>query len=251
MSLSVGANNASTTFSGALSGSGGLTVVGNGAITLSGSSNSYTGGTTISAGALVRDHQRDPRHWDSYDRHGRRPLVATPVYNANVPVSSWLSPAATSLPNPSGAIVLPQRHETTRKPFSGTSSGLFRWAATRFGHGRRHAHDARGDGLLLGGGGGTLYFTSNVSGSQSLAVGNQGIAGGTVVLTRLEQHIAGNTTVKLRDPADSRAGNCRRQTPMWAPTGLRPYCSRAEPVRCRRPGPCTWDTTPAATERTT
>jgi autotransporter-associated beta strand protein len=51
--ISVGANNASTTFSGGISGTGGnLTKVGSGTLTLSGS-NSYTGATNVSAGALL------------------------------------------------------------------------------------------------------------------------------------------------------------------------------------------------------
>ena len=50
-SLSVGGNNQSTTYSGNLSGSGLLTKVGNGTLTLSGS-NSASGGTTVSAGGL-------------------------------------------------------------------------------------------------------------------------------------------------------------------------------------------------------
>jgi len=51
-SLSVGGNNQSTTYTGTLSGSGLLTKVGNGTLTLSGS-NSHTGGTIVSAGQLV------------------------------------------------------------------------------------------------------------------------------------------------------------------------------------------------------
>ena len=50
--ISVGANNAVTSFTGTLAGSGGnLTKVGSGALTLSGN-NSYTGSTTISAGTI-------------------------------------------------------------------------------------------------------------------------------------------------------------------------------------------------------
>lgn len=51
-SLTVGTNNASTTYSGALSGTGSLTKVGTGSLTLSGSTG-HTGGTTVSAGSLV------------------------------------------------------------------------------------------------------------------------------------------------------------------------------------------------------
>jgi autotransporter-associated beta strand protein len=49
--LSVGANNASTTYGGALTGIGGLTKVGTGTLTLSGA-NTYTGNTTVTAGTL-------------------------------------------------------------------------------------------------------------------------------------------------------------------------------------------------------
>jgi fibronectin-binding autotransporter adhesin len=49
--LTTGGNNSSTDFSGTISGSGGLAKVGGGALVLGGA-NSYTGSTTISAGAL-------------------------------------------------------------------------------------------------------------------------------------------------------------------------------------------------------
>ena len=51
VSLSVGCNNASTTFSGNLSGSGGLTKVGSGAFTVT-SLNTYSGSTTVDGGTL-------------------------------------------------------------------------------------------------------------------------------------------------------------------------------------------------------
>ena len=51
VALNVGGNNSSTTYSGALSGGGGLTKSGAGTLTLSGA-NTYSGGTLISAGAL-------------------------------------------------------------------------------------------------------------------------------------------------------------------------------------------------------
>ena len=50
--LSVGINNTSTSYNGALTGGGALTVVGTGTLTLSGT-NSYTGNTTVSAGTLA------------------------------------------------------------------------------------------------------------------------------------------------------------------------------------------------------
>ena len=50
--LSIGNNNASTTYYGVLSGSGGLNKIGTGTLTLSGA-NTYGGGTTVSSGELV------------------------------------------------------------------------------------------------------------------------------------------------------------------------------------------------------
>jgi len=50
--VSVGNNNSSTTFSGALSGLGSLTKIGSGKLTLAGS-NTYTGGTSINSGTLA------------------------------------------------------------------------------------------------------------------------------------------------------------------------------------------------------
>ncbi len=49
--LTTGTDNTSTTFSGTISGSGGLTKIGSGALTLSGA-NTYSGGTTITGGSL-------------------------------------------------------------------------------------------------------------------------------------------------------------------------------------------------------
>ena len=52
--LTTGNDNTSTTFSGALSGTGGLSKIGNGVLTLSGNS-SFTGATTVNGGGLVVD----------------------------------------------------------------------------------------------------------------------------------------------------------------------------------------------------
>ena len=53
MALSVGNNNASTTFSAALNGPGSLTKIGSGALTIAGSNDNNSLGVTVSAGTLV------------------------------------------------------------------------------------------------------------------------------------------------------------------------------------------------------
>ena len=55
--LTIGSNNQSTTFSGVIQDSGGLTKAGTGTLTLNGA-NSYTGSTTVTAGALVANNRR-------------------------------------------------------------------------------------------------------------------------------------------------------------------------------------------------
>ena len=50
--LSIGSNSLSTTFSGTIEGTGAITKIGSGALTLSGAS-TYSGGTTITAGSLI------------------------------------------------------------------------------------------------------------------------------------------------------------------------------------------------------
>lgn len=57
VTLNVGNNNGSTSFSGVLSGNGGITKVGTGTLTLN-AANAYTGDTAVAAGTLVLAHQQ-------------------------------------------------------------------------------------------------------------------------------------------------------------------------------------------------
>ena len=116
-------NGNALTLTGNLSGSGGLTMVGSGAVTLSGS-NSYASGTTISAGNLAFSSTSAIPGTGTVTIGNSGALVATPLYNANAPVSGWLSSGKIAA-NSSGAIALPNgTSDTETIALSSTSSGL-------------------------------------------------------------------------------------------------------------------------------
>ncbi len=180
----------SPTFSGNLTGNGGLVKAGTGMLTLSGQ-DSYSGGTTILGGALAFTATTAVPNTGTITIGPGGALVATPIYNPAAPVSSWLA-SGPIVANPSGAIALPNGTVDNESiALSATSSGLSLGAVGSATYGGTLTTPAAT--VYLGGGGGTLYFTSNLSGSGSLAVGTRG-GPGSVVLTGVNS-LGGTLTV--------------------------------------------------------
>ena len=97
-------------------------------------------------------------------------IVATPIYNSAAPVSGWLGSGSVSASS-AGAIALPNgTNDNESITFSATSSAIALGAIGSATYGG--ALTTAGSTIYLGGGGGNLYVTSNLSGSGSLAVGS-------------------------------------------------------------------------------
>ncbi len=180
ITLSVGGNGASTTFSGNIGGNGTMVKVGTGMLTFSGS-NSYSGGGVISAGLLAFGATSAVPSTGTITIAPSGALAATPIFDAAEPVSGWLAGGRIA-PSPSGAIALPNGTSDNESiALSATSNGLSLGAIGSATYGGTLT--TVGSTMYLGGGGGNLYFTSYLTGSESLAVGTRGVPGGSVVLT--------------------------------------------------------------------
>ncbi len=180
ITLSAGGNGASTTYSGNIVGNGTMVKVGTGVSTFSGS-NGYSGGTTISGGALAFGATAAVPGTGTITIGPSGALVATPIYNPAAPVSSWLASGLIAA-NPTGEVAVPNGiNDNESIALSATSSGLSLGAigsATYSG-----VLTTAASTVYLGGGGGTLVFSPNLSTSGSLAVGTRGVPGGSVILT--------------------------------------------------------------------
>src|SRR5208282_414569 len=121
---------------------GSLTKSGPGTLTLTGS-NSYTGGTTISAGGLAFSSTSAVPGTGAVTIGTSGALLATAAYNANAPVSGWLSNGT---------------NDTETVALSSTSSGLSLGAIGSATYGGTLTTPAAT--VYLGGGGGTFYFNS-------------------------------------------------------------------------------------------
>ena len=199
VSLSVGNNGTNTTFSGNLTGTGGLLIkVGAGRLTLTGT-NSYGGGTTISGGALVFS---TPAAFLASPAKGNLILAggfvaATGPYST---VNGWLNSGLIAASPASGGIALTA---SSNENFNFATAGL----GSNFGTYANLALGSVGAATYggtftpvnaiyqFGGGGGTLTLAQPMTGNNSLvAFGSGGGASGMLVLASISNY-TGNTTI--------------------------------------------------------
>ena len=158
---------------------GGLSLSGGGILTLTGS-NTYTGGTNINGAALLFNTSTALPATGTIAIGPAGALAATSILgNFSNPVGGWLASGYIAA-NPTGAIALTNgTFDTESIALSATSSVLSLGAVGSAVFGGTLTPS--GTTYYLGGGGGTLTYTPNVTGSYGLVVGAGG--GGTLLLT--------------------------------------------------------------------
>jgi autotransporter-associated beta strand protein len=185
--LTLGNEGTNQTFSGTISGNLALTKVGSGTQTLSGA-NSYTGGTTINAGALMfASVSAVPATGLTTVNYGGG-LVAQGAY---ADVNAWLgaSPQAINASS-AGAILLTPSSTDTDVNFT-TSPGYNTLSLGALGAVTYNGTIEPGTGgYYLGGGGGTLTLVNSVTGATALTINGPGM----VVLSASPGY-TGSTTV--------------------------------------------------------
>jgi autotransporter-associated beta strand protein len=162
----------------------GLVKQGDGLLTLSGT-NSYSGGTTIDAGNVVFTSSNSlPSGGILINEPGA--LDATGSY---LTASGWLSSGLIN-PNSTGVVALSGNSSLsiTMTGYSSLSLGAVPGGATY-----RGTLTPAGSTYRLGGGGGILTVTSNLTGANNLVVGSGGP--GTVVLAGGSDTYSGTTTI--------------------------------------------------------
>src|SRR5262249_15904005 len=121
VTLNTGGNGANTTYSGNIGGSGALVQTRTGRLTLS-RSNGFSGGTTISGGAMGFTTTSAVPGTGAITVGPSGALVATPAYSSSAAVSSWLDSGRIAA-NPTGAIALPNgANDNENIALSATSS---------------------------------------------------------------------------------------------------------------------------------
>ena len=184
--LTVGADNTSTTFSGSISGTGGLTKTGSGTLTLNGT-NSYTGTTTINAGTLavsggtaIADTgqrcpgQRGRGQFQRLERRDDRPLSGGGASGGTVSLGGGtLSPGASN----------------TNTTFSGTIGGT--GGLTKVGTGTL-----------------TLTNTNTFGGNTTVSAGTLQLGNGSSANGSVAGNIVDNAALSFNNPTDQTyAGN--------------------------------------------
>ncbi len=193
INLSVGNNGGSTTFSGQLTGSNGtLTKIGNGALTMAGTT-SYTGGTVVSGGILVYTGTGVIPTSGQITTGPAGAVAATPFWasGASTPLGDWLASGKLSTAS-SGALALTSgasdNEPLSLGSYSTLSIGAVAGGSATYGG----SLTPSGTTYYLGGGGGQLTITAPLTGANGLVAGNGG--GGTVILTTSNNY-SGSTIV--------------------------------------------------------
>ena len=183
LALTVGANNANTTYSGTLSGGGSLTKTGAGTLLLAGS-NTYNGGTTVNGGLLQFNVDSDvPGSGHiTINSGGALALDSTGTYST---VNGWLS-SGKIVPASAGALALIADDSETISMSGYASLSLGASGSVTF----NGTLTPSGTTYNLGGGGGTLTFAPTITGATSLNVNGPG----AVVLTGSNTY-SGLTTI--------------------------------------------------------
>ncbi len=156
--LTVGANNANTVFSGSITGTGSLRKTGTGTLTLA-ASNNYSGGTTVADGTLVLQ---------ANEAIGQGPLTLTGgtlVANAAIQQVSALSGTGAIQVNTSLTV-----NQATDTLYAGTVSGT--GALWKAGAGQLTLAGALSGGLRVNVSSGTLALSAANSYSGGTAIGN-------------------------------------------------------------------------------
>ena len=190
VTLQVGGDNASTSFSGSIVGNGALTKVGTGSLTLSGT-NSYIGGTVVQKGALI------------FSANTAIPNAGTPSITvqsgatvaAGSPIDQTFVNSLTS--NSAGIIALAADLPRANLDFSSAGANLPNISLGAFGGSWTYGGTLTPNGSVyrLGGGGGTLTVNSQLSGPNSITMPS---SAGTVVLSNPSNNFTGGITINIR-----------------------------------------------------